>query len=234
MTLKYESGFEVIGRIGPFTEAQIRAEPPCGSRLGPTYERGGPITRAFIEALPAELQRPDTTIRGGTMWAKAGWAMGLGDCYHFDHWCKTRENGEYLHRTEWRRVRDSVLMSTGVARTRFVCGTVELPEYDEDDPQGSLWHHDIRERIAEGQLVERAVDDCTLVRFGYGDLHTSPAAEATGWRFWIKATRPRREDKELPEDPRPPAIYNACEPFYGQASASSCRLFVPYAELGPY
>src|SRR5262249_37557741 len=85
IVFRYHSAFEVVGRIPRFSQEVIREELAMWGVPGAwVREHGGPVARAFVEALPASWQPLDYRVRCKLNWLRRGWTPGGGGGYHMD------------------------------------------------------------------------------------------------------------------------------------------------------
>lgn len=188
------SGFRVLTPLGPFSQATIRDEPTFS--VIPTEAaraEGGPIHRAFIDALPPEAQ--SGTLLGSTrLWLRAGWLPGARGL-HLDQHETASDN-----QTDYRKPRfpgqPFYMLCAGVSRTRFVLGDVPLPDHGPGERRSLLLRQLAADLEARGAVTSKRVPDSTLVAFDNDSIHETSPAEADGWRILVRVfpMRPVRLD----------------------------------------
>ena len=85
---------------------------------------------------------------------------------------------------------DSIACCVGdCSLTCFVFGEFELPDYPIGQKQGMLWHNHLIDKINDGVIEERAVEECTLIQFSNTDFHRAMPATKEGFRIIFRAVR---------------------------------------------
>lgn len=193
------SGFRVLTPLGPFSQEMIRDEPVFSAApIERARAEGGPIHRAFIDALPTEAKTG--TLLGSTrLWLRAGWLPGARGLHVDQH--ETASDNQ----TDYRRPRfpgqPFYSLCAGVSRTRFVFGEVRLPDYGPGERRSLLLRQLVADLEARGEVTSEQVPDSTLVSFDNDSIHETAPAEADGWRILIRVfpMRPVRFDHDAAE-----------------------------------
>lgn len=204
--LRFESCPQVLAELAPATAEQIADEPvfaACGLPLA--VQIGGPLLARFITALPAAWRLPGADVRVGV--ERNELSPGWNPCavnFHMDGTSRIdkRADGHPDLVTPGRTVEQILVCFGHGAPTRFLIGTVELPEPPLGDralASGARWQALLNAGIAKGELVEWTAPPNTMLQFGHGDFHTGSVSRAPGWRCFIKAMRFRRDP--LPQTP---------------------------------
>lgn len=221
--MRFESGFEVIGRLPAFGEEQVRMAINV-HRVTPDEARaaGDPILAAFVDALPPAWDGRDVLVRSKLAWLRPGWLPGPPR-WHCDQVPRHRDGeDDYTRRS---RGPHSVAAVVGdCSLTRFAVGPVELPDYPAGQPVGALVHHALEEAVARGEVQTRALPAGAVALFGEGDFHRATPATHAGWRVIMRATlcapgQPRARSRHGWR-----TVYNAYHPPTPEAMA----LYAPY------
>jgi len=184
--MRITSGYETVGRMPRFAEDVIREERSLGwSTVEHAREHGGPVTRAFIAALPEDWQGEDVGIQVKMSWLKRGWLSGpLG--FHCD-WLDVDAAERGAEGNEWPQAICAVVGA--IARTRFVVGDLDLPPVHGQREQMRAWRPAIQDHLDRGLVAEHLVAESTLFRFGPMSLHARSPAERDGWRIILRSLR---------------------------------------------
>lgn len=221
--MRFESGFEVIGRLPAFDAAQVRMTVNV-HRVSPAEARetGDPIVCAFIDALPPSWAGRDVLVRSKLAWLRAGWLPGPPR-WHCDQVARFADGeDDYAARS---RGRHSVAAVVGdCSLTRFAVGPVELPAYPRGQPIGALVHHALEDAVARGEVEARSLPAGAVALFGEGDFHRATPATHAGWRVILRATLcgPGQARDRSAHGWR--TVYNAYHPPTPEAMA----LYAPY------
>jgi len=183
-TVSLDSQFDILDRELPADVACDLSDEPAlaWSRRDRAVELGGSVTRAFIDALPADWRGEDVRIQVKVTHLEAGALAGPAG-FHCDWIDVTRAaHGP----AEWPR---AVAAVVGFAPTRFACGRIELPAVPGQPEQIAAWDGPIAKALERGELRERTVPLGRLFRFGPASLHARCPAPRGGWRAILRALR---------------------------------------------
>ena len=186
MRIPFKSQFWVVGQLPHFDQETIKAEPQLW-RADRSFamQNGGPITRAFIEALgwPSLILDSRVHMLMPRMYpCIPGW--------HLDDAPRTRPDGQPDHVTPVYKSEHCAAVLGDASLTVFALGDLEL----EDVPIGGgvvyqEWHFAIEKLVEQGTLRAQAIKEGQLVKFGWGSFHRGASASKRGWRMFIRATR---------------------------------------------
>ena len=186
--MKFTCGYEIVSRMPRFDQGTISRELTLWN-ADPEYfaAHGGPISRAFVQALPEDWKKDDIVLKSKLAWLKIGWSPAQGD-YHGDQ-VPLRSDGEQDFQHITTKI-DSIACCVGdCSLTCFVFGEFELPDYPIGQKQGMLWHNHLIDMINDGVIEERAVEECTLIQFSNTDFHRAMPATKEGFRIIFRAVR---------------------------------------------
>lgn len=185
------SDFHVGAALPEFTQDQVQAEPmlfSCEPMFA--YENGGPITRAFLDAVSGG--DPDGLI--GVLDTRVHMLMpGMTPCiggWHLDDVPRTRSDGQPDLRNPDVASHVLALVNGDVAPTEFYRGDWALPEVEIGD--GNVYHHYDR-LLTEGQLglgpdadpgEVVKVPTNRLIHFDSRTFHRGTPADTHGWRWF--------------------------------------------------
>ena len=230
-TCSFRSDVTIIGRIPLFPESAIRDEPALrGCPVDWARLHGGPIIRAFLDALPADwLADPTTRIRTMPVWLRAGWGSGYVG-WHLDS-VLPREDGQ----EDWVHGRPPLFERIGCnmgtnAPTRLLIGDVTLTDYPAGQPVGGLWHRQLDEAVAAGRAREIPAQEGDLFRLTSSSFHSLAAASRDGWRMFFDANRHTPGTKLFPPVE---LFYDEMETDFQPTDAREAALMSPYHASDP-
>lgn len=203
--IEFHSSFELLpGLLPDFDPLTIEQEPQFFSAT-PTYalRKGGPITRAFLDLLPAEwlTSHYDLVIDSRVHMLMEGW-MPCIPGWHLDDIPRTRKDGQPDHLNPIYRAEHILALVGDCSRTAFLKGHIELMDVPDGElgigglcPETSIygkWHGDI-ERQMQGPPgwapeVEYAPER-RLIHFNDQSFHRGTPATHAGWRWFARVTR---------------------------------------------
>lgn len=196
--LRFTSRFEVLAPMPAFTQTQIAQEPALsGASVAFAREVGGPITRAWLDRLPAEWTAPgaDVVIANKRDELSPGWYSCLVH-WHMDGTSRSakRADGTPDLRNPVRRAEQIAACVGPSAPTGMLEGDLAMPEVPvgvEQGVGGAVWQRLILDDIAAGRLRQTVAPTGALFSFGWGVFHNCSRAEVPGWRMFLKIMRGR-------------------------------------------
>lgn len=202
---RHRSGFEVLGSLQGAPLARLEEEAPLfAASAGFAREAGGPITRAFLAALPGAAEE-DAIIDSSLVWLTPGLA-------HEVELAPGRAGGPHrappLYRHEpfpghTAGLRGEINRMQGATHYLAVVGAPCTPEVavgeialEDAEPPEPFWHPEelrardarIRKWIAEGALTSAALPVGAVVRMGWGSFLCPRPAAAAGFQLILRAS----------------------------------------------
>jgi len=154
-----------------------------------TRETAGPIAQAFLEALPEEWTDGHLVIDSTLVWLAPGFRQGEM------FWCHEPFPGRtdgVTGQSNRQRQAEHLACCCGPAGIDFLMG--DPAELECTDVL--LTMADVRERdhrlqaaVENGDLTIQSVPPHTIYQYGWGAFHRHSVATASGFQFWIRATR---------------------------------------------
>ena len=229
---RHQSSFEIVGRLPQFPQEVISHEINMWGATGDwVREHGGPIARAFVNALPESWQGEKYWVRCKLNWLKAGWKPGSGGHFHSDI-AGRRPDGQFAHgEHDGLPGKHTIAAVVGdCSRTRFALGEINLPDHPLGQPQNLLYHEAILSGLERGTLREAFIEEGALCLFGKGDFHDTTPASHEGWRYFMRATLGQDpHDQPTSVNPRGgPMPWMRMRSTFVPRNASQERLFAPY------
>ncbi len=158
---------------------------------------GGPLTRAFLSALPKEFHRNPIYVDSRTHMLMPGWYPCIPG-WHHDDVPRDRCDGQPEYANPSYSTKHVLALWGDASLTEFAEGDASFPEI----PIGSVvykeWHPIVEQKIESGELSRFIVPELRMIGFNDRAWHRGVAAHKSGWRFFIRATvgsgeRPRNE-----------------------------------------
>lgn len=193
----HTSAFAIGAHLGrAFTQDDIRHEPLLfGACLDFARAIGGPLTTAFVNALPPEWQGPDVILDTRAHMLQTGyWPCIPG--WHHDDVPRGADGQPDYDRPAYHAHHVMCAVNAEICPTLFLpSGTqVTVPR----PPPGSItygvWHPLVSKLAAQIGTVE--APDSTLLYFDAHTWHTGQAAKAQGWRWFARASKDTRRPFE--------------------------------------
>lgn len=178
-----------VDRKVDFPESSLKNEPMLFSCDFDMANRlGGPLTKAFLRALPFAWQEaPDFIVDSRVHMLMKNWFPCIPGWHHDDVPRSTPSGQPNYIDPEYRSEHVCALVNADIAPTQFAIGDVNyfLPEgviYEQ-------WHKDVERSIIDGELEILHAPDRTLIYFNDRTFHQGVGAVKNGWRFFIRASR---------------------------------------------
>ena len=154
-------------------------------------ERGGPITKSFIDALP-DGWRDNSVFDSRVHMLMPGWYPAIPGYHHDDvprpeipvgqHFA-TAGQPDYDN-PRYRSEHIVGLVNADICPTTFALGRCTMPEVPEGELIYRAWHKEIERLLEERKLTKWECPDRTLVNFGCDTFHTGTKAVSNGWRWF--------------------------------------------------
>lgn len=177
-----------LGAILPsFATEVVKDEPMFFScSRGFAYEKGGPITRAFIDAI--ELGWDDCIIDSRVHMLMPNWYPAIPG-YHHDDVPRSTLTGQPNYETpEYYAEHVMSLVNGDVCPTDFAIGTATFDEVNGRKTYDG-WNEAVNNHINEGNLTKVAAPSNQMIYFDWQTWHTGTKAAKNGWRWFARASR---------------------------------------------
>lgn len=192
--MTFNSRFDVIA---PFADGidndTIKNEPMFfNCDLAFAAEHGGPITRAFVAALPTEWSEQPSVFDSRVHMLMPGWYPAIPGYHHDDvprpeipvglHFITAGQPDYDNPRYHSRHIMG--LVNAQIAPTDFAVGKCPMPSVPGDELIYRAWHREVERLIASGEVQRVAAPDRQLIHFDCNAFHTGVKAVASGWRWF--------------------------------------------------
>ena len=168
-------------------EEQIQHEPMFQDAVPDfAYDQGGPITKAFIDALTIENLVDEPIIFDSRLHKlEVGWYPAFPGWHHED---ASRVNNpgrkpEYMN-PEYRSFHCMGLVNGDICPTEFALGVVDFEIPSDEHPIYSVWAPMVDKAVENGELELIRVPSNQLIWFNDRVWHRATPAVKAGWRWW--------------------------------------------------
>jgi hypothetical protein len=158
-------------------------------------ENAGPITSAFLDALPVGWENSIVDSRSHML--MNGWYPAIPGFHHDDVPRPRIADGEHFLTAPQPDYDEPAYLSEHlmglvngeVCPTEFAIGECEMPPI----PEGGLiyreWHNEVLRLLANGTLKSVQAESGKLIQFDWQTFHQGTKAVGSGWRWFIRLTR---------------------------------------------
>ncbi len=187
--MQINSNFQLLGDFrSDWTQEHIKNEPMLFNCSGiEAWRLGGRITRSFLTNLPDEWLEADIVVDSRVHMLMKGWYPCIPG-FHHDDVPRSRADGQpnYVN-PEYRSEHLMGLVNGDICPTQFAVGEVDL-----EVPEGIIykqWHPEVVRLIAEGKMTTTSAPSGKYVYFDDRSFHQGVAANAAGWRWFIRISK---------------------------------------------
>lgn len=159
-----------------------------------SYKHGGPITRSFLDNLPAGW---DGVFDSRVHMLMKGWYPAIPGYHHDDvprpdipagqHFI-TAGQPDYDNPT-YKSNHILGLVNADVAPTHFALGKATFPEIPDGELIYRAWHLEVLDKIMSGELTPYKTPDRTLLQFNWQSWHQGVEAVGHGWRWFGRVSK---------------------------------------------
>ena len=204
--MRFSSRSRQIGILPLFDAQAVKTEPMFFSAsLNFAWTHGGPITRAFLDAMPSEFAANQTAYLDSRVhMLMPGWYPCIPG-WHHDDVPRNTSDGQPNYRDPPYRTRHVMALVNGyIAPTEFLEGPVDVPVPVPGPAIYKQWDDAITRQIADipdsirAFRVERAHDGA-VIEFDCDTFHRGTAAVRNGWRWFgrVSIGRARQAPSEI-------------------------------------
>lgn len=195
----FNSRMNVLGDFAPDLPDGAIKDEPMFFNSDPDYawEKGGPITRAFLEALPTDWMFAETVFDSRVHMLMPGWFPAIPGYHHDDvprppipvgqHFA-TAGQPDYDN-PRYRSEHILGLVNAHIAPTQFALGQCTMPSVPEGELIYRRWHEEVERLLAEGAMERVSAPDRKLVAFDCDTFHQGTKAISNGWRWFGRISR---------------------------------------------
>lgn len=175
----------------------IKSEPMFfNSDLKFAYEKGGLITKSFIDNLPEDW-KDGVVFDSRVHMLMPGWYPAIPGWHHDDVPRPPIPVGQHFvtagqpdyDNPAYQSEHILGLVNASVCPTQFINTPVEMPPIPEGELIYRTWHIEIEKLIASNSVEVIETPDRTLVYFDCNTFHTGVEAKTNGWRWFGRVSR---------------------------------------------
>lgn len=191
-----------IGFNGPFASnienSSIKEEPMFfNSNLAFAYDKGGDITKSFIDSLPIDWRSCDTVFDSRVHMLMPGWYPAIPGFHHDDVPRSEIPTGQHFitagqpdyDNPRYRSEHIIGLVNADVCPTEFALGQCIMPAIPEGELIYRKWHEEVVALINSGGLVSFKCPDRKLIYMDCDTFHSGTKAVSNGWRWFGRVSR---------------------------------------------
>jgi hypothetical protein len=195
---QFDSRVQLRGAFpAEFPDSVVKNEPMffnCDLKFA--HENGGPITKAFIEALPADWTDEPVVLDSRVHMLMKNWFPCIPGFHHDDVPRRKDQYGQPNYDDpEYRSEHLMGLVNAHVAPTLFALtpeGATDSPRFELPAPDRVVyeaWHWEVERLLKEGQLTAFEAPSGQLLQFDWQSWHTGQRAVSNGWRWFVRLSR---------------------------------------------
>jgi hypothetical protein len=159
------------------------------------HDNGGPITKAFIEALPDGWN--DAVVDSRVHMLMPGWYPAIPGYHHDDVPRPLIPVGQHFltagqpdyDTTSYYSEHLLGLVNAHICPTAFALGKCTMPAIPDGELIYRRWHNEVEKLIAEDKLDLFTAPSGINIYFDWQTFHTGTKAIDHGWRWFIRLTR---------------------------------------------
>lgn len=182
----FDSNIRYGKQVGEFVQEIIKNEPMFfNSSPDFAYDNGGPITRAFLDALDESPVVFDSRVH----MLMPGWFPAIPG-YHHDDVPRNTADGQPNYDSPTYHSRHAMMLINGdVAPTDFALGRHVLPKVEGNEgPIYKRWHEEVVRQIEQGELNRVSAESGRVIYFDWQSMHQATPAVSSGWRWFGRAS----------------------------------------------
>lgn len=160
------------------------------------YEKGGQVTKSFIDALPPDWKE-NVVFDSRVHMLMPGWYPAIPGYHHDDVPRPLIPVGQHFisagqpdyDNPRYRSEHILALVNAHVCPTEFVIGECEMPEIPEGELIYRRWDSEIKQLIRDQKVEVVQAPDKQLVYFDCDSFHSGVKAVSNGWRWFGRVSR---------------------------------------------
>jgi len=186
-----------VKNVGEFAKDisndQIKNEPMFfNSSIQFAYEKGGEITRSFIDNLPDWWDKENCVFDSRVHMLMPGWYPAIPGYHHDDvprpkipvgqHFATAGQPDYDNMRYQSKHILG--LVNANICPTAFIVGKCEMSPIQDGELVYRKWHSEIVDKINSGEVIEVISKDRCLYFFDWETFHTGQKTISNGWRWF--------------------------------------------------
>lgn len=187
-TYSFNSQIQLGQSLPKFTDEQVKNEPMFWQAdLKFAQENGGPITKAFLAALPAYMKRQPLVFDSRSHMLMPGWFPCIPG-FHHDSVPRNTTTGQPNYDVENHVFHAIALINGDICPTEFAIGESEFPQVPDGEIIYKVWHNEVDKQLKSGILQSwKAISNRVIFMDGQ-TWHQGTKAVKNGWRWFGRAS----------------------------------------------
>lgn len=187
----FNSGFKLLNTFGTiYSQDCIKNEKMFfNCDLSFAYDKGGPITRGFLDALPSGWINNRTVFDSRVHMLMPGWYPAIPGYHHDDIPRNTPGGQPDYDSTEYHSEHIMGLVNGKICPTNFIKGECNMSAVDSGDLVYRKWDSEIRDMVKENKIKVYKAPSNRLIYFDCHAFHAAEKAIAGGWRWFGRVSR---------------------------------------------
>lgn len=185
----FVSRVEVDGQLPAFSQTEVKNEPmlfSCSAAVARAL--GGPITHAFLDALPHEwTSHPTFILDTRVHMLMKGWYPCIPG-WHHDDVPRTSPDGQPNYDTPEYYAEHALALVGDCCPTEFACGHIVLPGLPDGQTIYRAWHPLVEDAVRTNRLRLIRAQERAVYRFNAHTFHQGRPALHDGWRWFGRAS----------------------------------------------
>ncbi len=172
-------------------ENKVKDEPMFfNSNLDFARNNGGPITKAFIDALPTHWKYYNCVFDSRVHMLMPGWYPAIPG-FHHDDVPRTKANFDQPDYDDLKYKSEHImaLVNADICPTLFVTGKIKVPAVPRGDLVYRKWDSVVKEIIKNKGCETLKCPDKQFIEFNWETFHTGEKAVKNGWRWFGRVSR---------------------------------------------
>lgn len=193
---KFDSKITLLNKFECSSD-KVKEEPMFfNCDLSFAYEKGGQVTKAFIDALPPDWKE-NVVFDSRVHMLMPGWYPAIPGYHHDDVPRPLIPVGQHFisagqpdyDNPRYRSEHILALVNAHICPTEFVIGECEMPEIPEGELIYRRWDSEIKQLIRDQKVEVVQAPDKQLVYFDCDSFHSGVKAVSNGWRWFGRVSR---------------------------------------------
>lgn len=187
---KFVSAIEVVNTFAQdCSNDNIKNEPMFfNSDFDFAMQNGGPITKAFLNALPYDWKKYPLVFDSRVHMLMPGWYPCIPGWHHDDIPRPNNGQPDYDNPAYYSQ-HILGLVNAEVCPTYFAIGKCEMPPVSVNETIYKVWTDKVDELLKFESLSLEAAKDRTLYFLDWQTFHTGTKAISNGWRWFGRVSR---------------------------------------------
>lgn len=195
----FKSTFKELGTFADSVSNEVIKNEPMFFNCDLRYaqENGGPITKAFLGALPDDWKKQPLVFDSRVHLLMPGWFPAIPGWHHDDVPRASIPAGQHFitagqpdyDNPRYKSEHILGLVNADVCPTEFATGLCTMKAVKDGELIYRQWHEEIEYLLNNNLLDRHSCKDRTLYYFDWQAFHTGTKAVSVGWRWFGRVTK---------------------------------------------